>query len=89
MAISGAAPNRQLSIDLPTSDIQLRNAEEPTAPYFILSDFVSSPSGTGRTDEDGVLEVFLGGTLSTQLTTEEVVYPAGTYQATYDITVSY
>lgn len=89
LSVSGAAPNRELAIDLPESDIQLRNTEEPEAPYFILNNFVSLPSSTGRTDENGLLEIFLGGTLSTQLTAEEIVYPAGTYEATYDITVSY
>jgi len=89
LTISGAAPSRGLTIDLPEADILLRSTEEPSAPYFILNQFVSAPSGTGRTDQEGTLEIMLGGTLSTQLTSEEVVYPAGTYEATYDITVSY
>lgn len=89
LTVSGAAPERELSIDLPASDIILRNTDEPSGPYFILNRFVSSPSGSGRTDESGFLEIFLGGTLSTQLTSEVVVYPAGSYEATYNITVSY
>lgn len=89
LTVSGAAPDRTLAIDLPVADIFLRNTEEPSGPHFVLSQIVSSPSGTGRTDRDGILEIRLGGTLSTQLTSEEVVYPAGTYEATYDITVSY
>lgn len=89
LTVSGAAPNRKLTIDLPEADILLRNTEESSAPYFILNQFVSAPSGAGRTDEEGILEIKLGGTLSTQLTSEAVVYPMGNYEATYDITVSY
>jgi hypothetical protein len=89
LLVSGAAPDRELAIELPDSDIILRNTEEPSGPHFILSQFVSAPVGTGRTDEDGILEILLGGTLSTQLTSNDVVYPAGIYEATYDITVSY
>ncbi len=91
LEVSGAAPNRKLNIELPADDeaIILRHTKEPAAPYFVLNQFVSEPSETGRTDEAGILEISIGGTLSTQPVTEEIVYPAGSYEATYDITVSY
>lgn len=91
LQVAGAAPYRMLSIAVAQMDIKLRHVSQPTAPYFILNNLKTSPDTQGRTDKDGQLEIAVGGTLSTQ--DEDInavqVYPAGRYEATYTITVSY
>ncbi|WP_396621832.1 DUF4402 domain-containing protein [Marinobacter sp. W-8] len=89
LVVSGAAPNRELSIGVDSSDIEMRHRDNPTGPHFILTNIETSPSGTGRTDDTGELEIGVGATLTTQKTSSNVVYPSGTYEATYSITVSY
>lgn len=89
LMVNGAAPNRELSIGVDNSEITMRHKENPTGPHFILSEIETSPSGTGRTDGAGELEIRVGATLTTQKTPSSVVYPSGTYEATYSITVSY
>lgn len=91
LAISGAAPNRRLTIavDEPATDIIMRHKNNPAGPHFILSDIETSPSSNGRTDDTGELEISVGATLKTEKRSPSFVYPAGTYEATYSVTVSY
>lgn len=90
LVVSGAAPNRSLSIEASKGEIEMRHTRNPAGPHFILSDIETSPDGSGRTDEAGELEIRVGATLKTQKDLSgSVVYPAGTYEATYSVTVSY
>lgn len=89
VAVSGAAPFRELDITVSATDVLLRHTQAPAGPHFILNAMATLPDQSGRTDEFGALEIRVGGTLNTQITATEVVYPAGTYEGTYTITVSY
>lgn len=89
IAVGGAAPNHSLVIDVQQADVLMSNEEVPSAPSFVLSSLETLPDSEGITDESGQLEVSVGGTLSTELTQETQVYPAGTYQGTYSLTISY
>lgn len=89
LLVSGAAPYRMLSIAIEQTEIELRHVGNPTGLHFILSDLETAPESSGRTDDTGQLEIAVGGILSTQLTPTEQVYPAGAYEATYSVTVSY
>nr|WP_281494804.1 DUF4402 domain-containing protein [Marinobacter sp. S6332] len=88
LLVTGAAPNRLLSIAVDASEIKLKLPGNPTAPYFTLTALETSPDSAGHTDRSGQLEIAVGGTLSTQKTQKQV-YPAGAYEATYSLTVSY
>jgi len=87
--VSGAAPDTELTIDLQSSDVLVKHSANPTGPHFVLGDMTASPSDSGRTDQDGFLEISVGGTLSTQLTAGTVIYPAGSYEGSFSLLVSY
>jgi hypothetical protein len=89
MLITGAASNRELSVVPQTSDVLLENASEPSAPHFVLSNISTALSNGGRTNEDGNLEIRIGGTLTTEATGVTTVYPAGRYQGIYSVDISY
>lgn len=89
IGVSSAAPNQLLNITLDSSQVLLTNQSRPGSPYFILENLVSDPVNEGRTDENGVLEIRLGGDLSTQSTSEPKIYPAGDYSGEFEITVTY
>jgi len=90
LLVGGGAPNRDLTIDIQAGDVLLRHVQQPAGPHFVLSDLETSPASSGSTNETGRLEIRVGGTLSTQLIkTGTSVYPAGTYEGTYSVTVSY
>lgn len=86
----GAAPNYDITIDLQSSPVFMELEDGgPEDPRLVVSDFRSLPSGVGQTNEDGNLEIRVGATVSTELTTAPEVYPSGTYRGTYSITLSY
>jgi hypothetical protein len=87
--VSGAAANYGLTITLQAGAVQLVHVTNPSAPHFILSALLSSPSGTGTTDANGELLIKIGGTLKTELTASPEIYPSGQYKGTYQLTVSY
>jgi hypothetical protein len=87
--ITGAAANRELSVVPQSGDVLLENAAEPSAPHFILSALVTALSNGGRTDDDGNLEIRIGGTLTTEETGATTVYSAGRYEGTYTVEISY
>lgn len=90
LRVSGAAPNYNLTITPQSTDVFLRHSENPnSAPYFILSDLVTSPDGSVMTNANGELVIKIGGTLKTELTPSSVIYPSGQYEGTYDVTVVY
>lgn len=90
LLITGAAPNRDLIVEPDSADVVLERQTNPAgAPHFILTGLSSDPQGTGRTDENGVLEILVGGTLNTQATADTLVYPSGVYEGTYQMTISY
>lgn len=90
LLVSGAAANYTLTISPQTEDVLLSHVSNPSgAPRFILSDLVSSPSGSGVTDVNGELLIQVGGTLKTELTQTPEVYPSGLYEGVYQLTVSY
>jgi len=90
LLVRGAAPNRSLSVDIQSGDVLLRYVQEPGSLHFVLNGLETSPSSSGVTNEAGELEIKVGGTLSTQLTTtEERIYPDGTYEGTYEVLISY
>lgn len=86
----GAAPNYDITISLQSDPIFMeREGGSPGDPRLIVSGFQSLPAGSGQTDDDGNLEIRVGATVSTELTTGPEVYPGGTYRGTYSITLSY
>ena len=88
--VSGAAAFYGLTITSQVGDVLLQHTTNPgSAPHFILSDFLTTPSGTGTTDANGELLIKIGGTLKTELTVAPQVYPSGLYQGIYQLTVSY
>ncbi|NWO04380.1 MAG: DUF4402 domain-containing protein [Alteromonadaceae bacterium] len=90
LMVSGAAPNRELTIETGPTEVEMKHKDNPTGPHFVLTDLETSPDGKGRTNDAGELEIGVGATLKTQGDlTSSVVYPAGTYEATYSVTVSY
>jgi len=90
LVVQGAAPNRQLSVVLQAGNVLLENKSVTTAPHFILSDLTSSAdNGSDRTDSEGTLEIRVGGKLTTEQTPGTVVYPSGTYEGVYSITIEY
>jgi hypothetical protein len=90
LRVSGAAPYYNLTITAQATDVLLEHTESPgSAPHFILSDLVTSPGGTVRTNADGELLIKIGGTLKTELTVSPAIYPSGQYEGIYELTVSY
>lgn len=90
LRVSGAASNYSLTVTPQVADVLLEHTENPgSAPHFILSDLLTSPDGTGKTDENGELLIQLGGTLKTELTASPMIYPSGLYEGIYELTVSY
>lgn len=88
--VSGAAPNYDVAITLQSDPVTLRRSGAPvSAPGLVVSDFVSSPAGVGRTNDQGQLDIRVGGRLSTELTPAPYVYPQGVYTGTYTLTVTY
>jgi hypothetical protein len=88
--VSGAAPNYLLQITPQASEVQLRHTQNPLgSPHFILDPLVTSPAGSGTTDANGELVIRVGGTLHTALTPTVQIYPSGTYQGSYELTVEY
>ncbi|MFK7858784.1 MAG: DUF4402 domain-containing protein [Granulosicoccus sp.] len=88
--IVGAAPFYRLTITPQATDVLLEHTEFPeSAPHFILSPLLTSPDDTATADANGELEIAIGGTLTTELTTSAVIYPSGDYEGTYQFTVSY
>ncbi len=89
IVVSGAAPNQSVNIELPTADVLLKSSRNPNGPHFIVSQFASIPERVGKTNQEGLLEIQVGATLSTQSTDGVSVYPAGTYEGVYELRVSY
>lgn len=89
LRVTAAAAYHELTISVQIADTELRHASQAAGPRFTLSDLTTLPANTGTTDQNGQLEIRVGGTLSTQKAAGNVVYPAGTYQGTYSLTVSY
>jgi hypothetical protein len=88
--VSGAASYYGLTITPQAGDVLLEHTTNPgSAPHFLLSALLTSPSVTGTTDANGELLIKIGGTLKTELTAAPEVYPSGQYQGTYQLTVSY
>lgn len=88
--VSGAAPSYNMTITPQAGDVLLQHTVSPgSSPHFILSDLITSPDGIGRTDENGELLINIGGTLKIEQTPSVEVYPAGVYEGTYQLTVSY
>jgi hypothetical protein len=88
--VSGAAPNYSLSITPQVADVLLEHTVSPgTSPHIILSTLVTSPNQNGTVDANGELLIKIGGTLKTELTALPEIYPAGNYEGTYQLTVSY
>lgn len=99
VAISGAAPGHislqgaaalyDLTITVQATTIYLTHETLPGAPRFEISNFTTLPSGTGRTDNEGNLDILVGATLRTEDVTPAEVYPDGNYSGTYVLTVEY
>lgn len=88
--VSGAAPNYSLQVTPQATDVLLQHTVSPgSSPHIILSTLVTSPNQNGTADTNGELLIKIGGTLKTELTALPVVYPAGNYEGTYQLTVSY
>lgn len=89
LVVSAAAAYHELTVTVQSANAELKHTRQPAGPRFTLSNLVTLPAGTGTTDKDGQLEIRVGGTLSTQKAAGNTVYPAGTYQGSYSLTVSY
>lgn len=89
LKVTGAAANYQVSISLPSSEVELKHSSNTQAPSLWIKDFQSSPSATGITDVNGELTIRIGATLRTALTPVQAVYPEGRYIGSYTVTVSY
>lgn len=86
--VTGAAPFYQVTITPEPGDVTLVRTPPGTIADFIATNFVSVPTGTdGTTDSVGELEIKIGATLKTEMTTD--VYQNGTYSGTYTLTVTY
>jgi hypothetical protein len=87
--VEGAAAFYDLVIQGPASSVYLSHENLGSAPRFEVTDFVTLPSGTGRTNRDGQLEIQVGATLKTEQVVSARTYPEGTYSGTYELTVEY
>ncbi|MFC1750716.1 DUF4402 domain-containing protein [Pseudomonadota bacterium] len=86
--VSGAAPNYGVTITPEAGSIFLTHTLPGDLARFIVKDFVTSPTNPdGRTDSNGDLVIKIGATLETEATSK--IYENGTYNGTYDLTVSY
>ncbi len=90
LRVTGAVAFYGLTVEPDPGSVLVKHRDNPDGgPHFILSGLSSDPQGIGRTDENGMLEIQVGATLTTQDTTETVIYPAGVYEGTYQMTLSY
>lgn len=87
--VEGAAAFYDLVIQPPGTSIFLTHQALGSAPRFEVTDFVTSPSGIGRTNRDGQLSIQVGATLKTEQVLSARTYPEGTYSGTYQLTVEY
>lgn len=87
--VEGAAAFYDLIIQGPTGSVFLSHENLGSAPRFEVTDFVTLPSGTGRTNRDGQLEIQVGATLKTESVVSARAYPEGIYSGTYELTVEY
>lgn len=88
--IVGASPFYQLTITPQIADAFLKHTEFPEiAPHFIFNSLVAFTDGPATTDANGELEIEIGGTLQTEVTTSSIIYPSGIYEGTYEFTVAY
>lgn len=87
--VEGAAGFYDLTINVEAGAIELVNTSLPSAPVFEVSDFTTVPSGSGRTDQDGQLEIQVGATIRTENADVSASYPEGIYTGTYLLTVEY
>ena len=77
----GGEPNATYAITLPDdATVTLTGAGDPMA----ITDFVSSPSGTGTLSGGGLQTLYVGGTLHVG-----AAQVAGVYSGTFDVTVTY
>lgn len=84
--ISGAAPNTPLNVSFSTLTNLTCALCLPGNPDILLGSYTSDVGFNPSTDGSGNLTVNFGFTLTTQA---GVAYEDGTYQGTYEVTVSY
>lgn len=85
--VSGAAPYYGVTITPEPGNIFLTHVTPGGVARFIAGSFITSPAGSGRTDASGNLDILVGATLTTELTSNP--YENGVYTGTYTLTVSY
>jgi hypothetical protein len=96
--VSGAAPNTDLTIVLPTN-VELKDPSSADDKSFYLTDFTTTSITSGTafsydTDATGTLVFNIGATLSTDNliaanSTAQSLYKDVTFTGTYDVTVNY
>lgn len=87
--VTGAAANYAVTITPEAGSIFLTHVTQGTAvARFVVKNFITTPSSPGaRTDSVGELQIRVGATLETEITSK--AYAGGTYSGTYNLTVTY
>ncbi len=86
--VAGGAPYATVTITPEAGSVFLAHTTLGTAAArFIAKSFITNPSGTGVLDSSGNLDILLGATLETEVTTK--TYVEGNYSGVYSLIVSY